>query len=65
MTWTNKEQVTITLPCSFNGPYVTIAGDVGEGRVCFATGSHTLTNFILYSPTLSTVLGAYWFAIGY
>ena len=65
MTWTNKEQVTITLPCSFNGHYVTIAGDVSEGRVCFATGSHTLTNFILYSPISSTVLGAYWFAIGY
>lgn len=64
LTWTNKAQVTITLPCSFNGHYATIAGDVGSGKVCFATGSHTLTNFILHSPLSSNILGAYWFAIG-
>ena len=65
LTWTNKTQVTITLPTSFSGYYSTIAGDVGAGRVVFATGNHTNTTFILFSPAASTVYGAFWLAVGY
>ena len=65
LSWTNKTQVTITLPTSFSGYYSTIAGDVGDGRIVFATGNHKNTTFILHSPAASTVYGAFWLAVGF
>ena len=65
LTWTNKTQVTITLPTSFSGYYSSIAGDVGAGRIVFATGNHTKSTFILHSPSASSIYGAYWLAVGY
>jgi hypothetical protein len=63
--WTNKATITINLPISFTGHYSSIAGDTGSKRVAYATGNHTVTDFILYSAVASTTYGAYWIAIGY